>query len=274
MRLIRLFFVGIFMGIADLIPGVSGGTIAFICGIYEDLLEGIKSLQCHSLKKIAWPFLLPLGMGIALSLICFSRPLYYLLLHYPLFVNAFFFGLIGGSAYFCFRKASLKGWVTYVALVMSFLISFIFSSFHADISLGPHFFTLFVAGAIASFAMLLPGISGSYLLHLLGLYPIILFSLGHPFAENSLSILFSLGLGCAFGLIVFSRLISWLLRLFYQMTLAILIGLMVGGMRSLWPFEEKVGILPIGFIACGFLITLLLEMWTKKSKRALKQSAE
>ncbi len=264
MRALRLYLTGLVMGIADLIPGVSGGTIAFMSGIYEELLESIKSLRFQSLNKIAWRFLLPLGGGIATSILSFSKLFYYLMENYAAPLFGFFFGLIAASTLVCAKAATLKKSSHWVALVIGGGLSYWLTTLPCTQLFETHFLWIMLSGMFAIGAMLLPGISGSYLLQIIGVYPLVIAALNAPFAPGSLSLLFALGCGIALGFILFSRLISLLLKYFQQITLALLVGFMAGGLKAIWPFGSDSLLMPILFIILGFLTIIVLEISTKR----------
>lgn len=233
---IRLFFTGIAMGVADVIPGISGGTVAFLSGIYEKWLLSIQSLQLQSFRKIAWPFLVPLGAGIACGFLALAHVMNLLLSHdvYRIYLYALFFGLVLASAWQCGKKAEIKTPSRWIACGCGLLIAYMISGDRCQIEslLSP--IGLVLAGSLASGAMLLPGISGSYLLCLLGIYPVAMAALANPI--EGWSILLPLAIGIAVGLMVFSRLIHALLKHFHFFTLSLLTGFMLGGLRSIWPF--------------------------------------
>lgn len=254
----RLFLIGLIMGIADLIPGVSGGTVAFICGIYDDLLESIKTLQFQSFRKIAWPFLLPLIGGIATAILVFSRLFFFLLKTYPAPLFSFFLGAIAASTIFCFKQAGLNRPRHYIVLVSSVLATFLMVFIPPIAFFTGSFFGFICAGILGGCVMLLPGVSGSYLLHLLGVYTLALGALSSPVDSSSLKILGGIALGVSLGWILFSRIVSFLLVHFRQMTLASLIGFMIGGMHSLWPCQRW------DFAFMGFILVILLELKIQK----------
>lgn len=254
------------MGIADLIPGVSGGTIAFICGIYEELLESIKTLQLHSLRKIAWPFLLPVGAGILTAVFFASRLFYFLLLHYPMPLFAFFFGVIMASVFFCGRKAMLGKASHWVVLIIGGLAAFLIAGMSQTLLFGLGFFGLALAGMLAAGVMLLPGISGSYLLQLLGIYPLLLAALNAPTDPGAFKLLVSIGIGVSLGFVFFSRIVSWLIDHLPTWTYAALVGFMLGGSRAIWPFHKEGWGLALLFGLIGFFLVILLEMRVKKTR--------
>lgn len=252
------------MGIADLIPGVSGGTIALVCGIYEELLESIKSLQLHSLRSIAWRFLGPVGAGVATAVLFVSRLLYLVLVHFPVPLFAFVFGVIVASALACAPKAELKRASRWPLLIVGFVVAFLLSGGSSWHLFGLSFMGLVGAGTCAGCAMLLPGISGSYLLQIFGIYPFALAALSAPSAPGSFSLLLAIGMGAALGVILFSRVVSFLLSSFSSWTYAILVGFMLGGTRAIWPFGGQGWGIAVGFALLGFLLVMLLEVRMKK----------
>ncbi len=250
------------MGIADLIPGVSGGTIAFITGIYEDLLQGIQSFSPKALlrlqfgvffKQIRWKFLLPLIIGIASAFALFAPLFSYLLNHesYYSYLYAAFFGLILASILTC--TSQVKAWQTkhiaffFIAALFAFAMTYtpIAGEIYSPTSVGLNPF-LILCGIFSASAMLLPGISGSYILAIIGVYPFILQSLtnfiqgvkGGLFAVPEFYSLLSLALGMLIGFAVFSRVITFLFKRYYKLTLSILTGFMLGALRRIWPFWE------------------------------------
>lgn len=258
------------MGIADLIPGVSGGTIAFITGVYEELLESIKTLQLHSMKKIAWPFLLPLGAGILTAVFFASRLFYYLFLNHPVPLFAFFFGLILASVLFCGRKAGLERPSHWFILALGTWAAFALAGLtqisHTSSANSLGFFPIALAGFAAAGAMLLPGISGSYLLQLLGVYSFVLEAINTPTAPGSLKLLAAICLGVSLGFVSLSRVVSWLVTNLSTWTYAALVGFMLGGTRSIWPFHQGELMLALIFSLLGFFLVILLEMRMKKSR--------
>lgn len=248
-----LFVVGICMGIADLIPGISGSTIAFLMGVYEELLQSIRLLRLDSLKKIPWSFLLPLGGGILTSIGLLSKALFYLLTCYKPHVFAFFFGLMGWAVFRSLQKVQLRSPRPWFAIFIGAVCSFFLSSMGVHSFFQGHSLGVLCAGFLAAIAMLLPGISGSFLLQVLGLYPLIVYALAHPTLTPSLKLLSTLSLGVALGVIVFARIVSGLLVSFRSFTYALLIGFMMGGLRALWSFDGKNLISLMPFMLLGVL---------------------
>lgn len=245
-----LFFKGMAMGAADVVPGVSGGTIAFISGIYEQLLGAIGSFNITALKVLrrqgpvaAWrhvqgSFLLVLFCGIMLSVATFARLLAYLLVHYPLQVWGFFFGLILASVIYIWRQIPVRGGACWLFMMLGAAVVLV-SAFapHLQFEEGvmPHTLTIFGAGMLAICAMILPGVSGSFILLMLGMYPVILSAI----AQFDMSVLLTFMAGCLTGLLLFSRFLYWLLHKFYGPTLAVLTGFLVGSLAVVWPWQQR-----------------------------------
>jgi len=238
---------GMGMGAADVVPGVSGGTIAFITGIYQELIDSIKSVNLKSIKllfsgkiKDFWcavngNFLLALLTGIGISVISLAKGLKYLLDHQPILIWSFFFGLIIASAIYVARE--IKGWKvsTIVSLIIGAVIAYgvtIITPAEANSS----YAFVFLSGSIAICAMILPGISGSFILVLLGMYK---FILGAVSAVN-LPVIAIFMAGAAIGIIIFSNVLSWLLKRYYELTIAMLAGFMIGSLNKVWPWKEVV----------------------------------
>ncbi len=236
---------GIGMGAADVVPGVSGGTIAFITGIYEELINSIKSVNLSSLKlllqgklKDFWSavngtFLLSLLGGIFISVLSLARLLKFLLENYPVLVWSFFFGLIVASAIFVAKTIKKWNTGTIISGITGIIIAYwitVISPAEANTS----YPFIFLSGAIAICAMILPGISGSFILVLLGMYK---FILGAISDLNLLVILIFLA-GAGIGIIAFSNILSWLLRKYHNLTIAMLAGFMVGSLNKVWPWKQ------------------------------------
>lgn len=233
------------MGAADVVPGVSGGTIAFITGIYEELVFSIKSINLEALKlfftgkwKSFWKqingnFLLAVFAGIFISVLSLAKALEYLLEHQPILIWAFFFGLILASSYVVSRKITKWEYPKIVALVGGIGIAFYITSVTPTTTTNSAWFVI-VSGAFASCAMILPGISGSFILLLLGKYEFAL----HAVNERIILDLFLLGSGALVGLVLFANLLSWLLKKYHDVTIAVLVGFMIGSLNKIWPWKE------------------------------------
>jgi putative membrane protein len=237
-----VYLRGIAMGIAEAIPGVSGGTIAFITGIYPELLRTIAQLSPKALPSLwrdgpvrFWhrynlAFLVVLVLGMATSLLLFANVMHFLLATVPILVWAFFFGLILAA---CIDIGAQNTWFHLLTagtfgLVVGALLSLIGSD-----GTTAGYLMLFIGGAIAIVAWLLPGISGSYMLLLMGLYPTFVGAI----AELRINVLVVFGLGALLGLAAFAQLLAWLLRNFYYPVMALLTGFMAGSLLMLWPWR-------------------------------------
>jgi putative membrane protein len=284
---LKLYFKGVAMGTADLIPGVSGGTMALILGIYEDLITSLKKLSERAviskavrlnlkgvLSATDWRFLATLGLGILTAILSLSRGIGWLLTSYQEFVFSFFFGLILASVYLVSRRVGSWDTRTYLSLVFGATFAFFIVGITPAATPEGLWFIVF-SGAVAVCALVLPGISGAFILVLLGKYEVVL----HALKEADVAIIFSFVVGAAAGLISFVRVLSWLLRNYHDVTLALLCGFMFGGLRKVWPWQEAQGhgstnVLPslslnggqdlavlwsIGLIVLGLIVVLLLE---------------
>ncbi|MDQ3394603.1 MAG: DUF368 domain-containing protein [Bacteroidota bacterium] len=239
-----LFLKGMAMGGADVVPGVSGGTIAFITGIYEELLNSIKSFDLTALRlllkfelKKFWQhingsFLTILLSGIALSLITLSRITIYLLQAYPIQLWSFFFGLIIISAIIVAREITKWKAEVYIAGIIGIAIAF-YISIATPAETPTNLGFIFFSGALAICAMILPGISGAFILLIMGKYEYILNAL----RNFDFVVILTFILGCVVGLLSFAKVISWLLKNYYNLTIALLAGFMVGSLNKIWPWK-------------------------------------
>ncbi len=281
---------GIGMGAADVVPGVSGGTIAFIVGIYEELLDSIKSINGHSLKllltgklKAFWQaingnFLLSLIVGIGFSVLSLARVITYLLVHQPVLVWSFFFGLVLASTWFVSKDIAKWNWKTIIGFLVGGVIAY-YVTVATPAETPNHLLFIFLCGVIAICAMILPGISGSFILVLLGKYFYIMEAV-KTLNRESLLILGVFACGAAIGITSFSRVLSYALRHFHDVTIAVLAGFMLGSLNKVWPWKEAVGemetnTLPNAHVAeavvlmiVGFLLVYLLEKLSlRKAKK-------
>ena len=236
---------GMAMGAADVVQGVSGGTIALITGIYEELIFSIKSINLKALKLLLsgrpaafWKaingsFLLSVLLGIAISIFSLAKGLTFLLHHYPILVWSFFFGLIVASAIYVAR--TIKAWNAgaVIAGIAGIVIAY-FITVISPAEANTTWFYIFFSGMIAICAMILPGISGSFILVLLGMYQFILGAVG----DLNIPVLLVFVAGAAIGIIGFSNVLSWLLKKFHTLTIALLAGFMVGSLNKIWPWKE------------------------------------
>jgi len=236
---------GFCMGAANVVPGVSGGTMALILGIYEELINAIRSLNLKFLRLIAllkireaissvsWPFLLPVGLGVLLATLSLAKALSWLLHNYPVIVWSFFFGLILSSI-FAVAKV-IKEWriLTFIATGLGAIVAYFLFGLMPAATPDASWF-IFLSGFLAICAMILPGVSGAYVLVLLGKYHYILEAINN----KDLGTLLVLIAGALVGLLSFVRVIGWLLKRHHDLTMAILIGLMLGSLRKIWPWKE------------------------------------
>ncbi len=235
------------MGAADVIPGVSGGTIAFITGIYEELIHSIKSFDLQAIKlfftgkwrsfwkHINGTFLVAVFGGIFISVVSLARLLEYLLHEYPVLIWSFFFGLILVSSYVVARKVKNWDYPVLVALVTGIGAAFYVTSVTPAQTPDEAWFII-LSGALGSCAMILPGISGSFILLLLGKYEFALEAVNNVDVTD----LLLLGAGAVIGLISFAKLLSWLFVKYHNITIAVLSGFMIGSLNKIWPWKETV----------------------------------
>ncbi len=250
-----LLIKGFFMGSADIVPGVSGGTLALILGIYSRLIHAIKSLNKKSVgaifrfdfggafSELHWRFLVVLMAGILSAFLFFTKvvPLQVYMFTDPEIVYGLFFGLIVGSIFFLFNEIEHFHWYHLVFVLAGTLIGFwVVTLVPTQTPESPFF--VFFSGSIAICAMVLPGISGSYILLILRKYDYILAQIGRLGSEDTvqaLLILAPFGLGAVVGLVIFSRILSWLLDHYYAATLAALIGFLIGSLYVIWPYQHR-----------------------------------
>lgn len=277
---------GMAMGMAEVVPGVSGGTIAFITGIYVRLIDAIKKLSGIPLRRLrqtglkaTWTyidgnFLLTLGAGMALGILVGVFGITYLLAHYPAMLWGFFFGLIIGSAIYIARQIERWSAVEISALLVGVLIAY-YITIVSPVEGSKSAPFVFLSGMIAISALILPGISGSFILLLLGMYTFIIHSVKELITDQSsyaffITVVFAGG--CALGIIIFSRFLSWLLHNYLAPTLAILTGFMIGSLNRIWPWRnptlwledatgEHIQILPPNISADDYHIVQEMNVW-------------
>lgn len=246
-RSLGLFLKGAGMGAADAVPGVSGGTIAFITGIYEELINTIKQFGPSVLvvwrnkglvgvsQHLNLAFLIPLLLGVAVSLVSVAHLALWLMEVYPLLLDGFFFGLVAASALVVGKAGhGWKIWYLFPLAVGLLLAQALPGMMPLVLLVGNEALVVMLAGAIAISAMLLPGVSGSFLLLTMGLYGTIMGAI----RSFDIGIIVLFGMGCVIGLALFSRLLSWLLRRHHDSTLQLLLGFIVGSLPVLWPWRE------------------------------------
>lgn len=236
---------GMAMGAADIVPGVSGGTIAFIAGIYERLIKALKSCTPMALMllknqglKAFWrhidgTFLVTLFGGVLLSIVLFSHIIAIALVQFPLQIWGFFFGLIIASGIYLAKTIDLIHWRPLLLIVIGAGLAIVFSSIK-PVAVHVNVVSVFLAGAIAICAMILPGVSGSFLLLMMGMYSVMI----NAVTEANFVLLAAFFAGCVFGLLAFSHLLYWLLQRFHQSTIAVLTGFLFGAAVVVWPWKH------------------------------------
>ena len=248
---IGLWLKGVCMGSADVIPGVSGGTIALITGIYEDLIGALRSIDARVVQNILAfdikgvfarvhvRFLLVLFLGIASAILSLARLMNFLLHHHPVPTWSLFFGLIVASVLIVGKQVT--GWmgkagICFVAGIISgsIIVNLI------PISTPETLWFIFLCGFVAICAMILPGISGAFILLILGKYEFITGTLKNPFIQQNIIIISVFCLGCLLGLMSFSRVLNYLLSRFHNLTLAFLAGLITGSLQKIWPWKQVI----------------------------------
>ena len=296
---ITLAVKGICMGSADVIPGVSGGTIALITGIYEDLIAALRSLDTKMVRKllkfdmkgaiadIHIRFLLTLFSGIIIAVISLAQLMNYLLHHHPVPIWSLFFGLIMASILAVGKQVTDwvgKAGICFIAgmLAATVIVNLI------PIQTPEALWFILLCGIVAICAMILPGISGAFILLILGKYEFITAALKNPFMVENIIIILIFCLGCVIGLVGFSRVLNYLLARFHNLTLAFLAGLITGSLMKIWPWKQVLKtevirgkehtiwgrpILPDSFdgevwiaiilMILGFLGILIIERWAK-----------
>ena len=247
---IIIFLKGMLMGIADLVPGISGGTIAFITGIYEDFIEALNNINLkifdgdliNQFTKKKFDFLLILISGILFSILSFSKLLTYLLTNFNIELRSFFLGLILVSIIILYRSINQIRLiqVQYIfLLILSIFSSFMIfnmSSFEPKVTV----LYIFLCGVVCSLAMILPGISGAYILIILGTYEFLIDKISNLFLDiDSIKIVCIFGFGFIIGIIFFSKFIKYLLLNFKKSTFVALIGLIIGSLPKVLPMESS-----------------------------------
>ena len=249
------------MGAADLVPGVSGGTIALITGIYKELLESINSISLSNLKlwkqqglksvwkKINGPFLIAVFGGILSSILLLSRLLEWLIENHPLVLWSFFFGLLIASIIYLFRAELSFSMLNVLYVCFGAVISFLVTQLNGGANQSSLWY-LFLSGFIGISAMILPGLSGAYILVVMGVYQTVLsnvriaqdliFNFDQTQFINTASILGVFILGILVGIKVFAKFLSWLLNHYPQRSIAVLVGLMIGALHKVWPWQNTV----------------------------------
>lgn len=245
---ITLFLKGIAMGAANVIPGVSGGTIAFITGIYEEFIESLKSFDLTALKlassfkvkelieHLNLAFLIPLFLGMAVSLVSLGKGLDWLFVNHPTFVWSFFFGLILASVFYVSKNIKQRSASTIISFVAGLAIALALA-FIKPAEQNDSLLYISICGVVAICSMILPGLSGSFVLILMGNYQLIMLQ---AIPNFNLRIMIPFALGAGIGFIALSHLISYLMRLFQDATLSLLTGFIFGSLAIIWPWKNEV----------------------------------
>ena len=246
-NLLQYIFItlkGIAMGAADVVPGVSGGTIAFISGIYEELITSINNINLSLIKiwkkegfnafwkKLNGNFLVALFLGIFISLFSLATLVSWLLENEPVLLWSFFFGLVAASIFFVGKE--ITRWImgTVIILILGAAIAYFITTLPASENATslPY---LFISGALAVCAMILPGISGAFILVLLGSYKTILDAVH----ERNVQVVLTVAIGAIFGLLSFAKLLKWMFSHYKNLTLALLTGFILGSLNKIWPWK-------------------------------------
>ena len=291
-KLIGIYLRGLAMGTADVIPGISGGSIALITGIYSRLIRALESFhmkyflsilslivffyhpkrrqkEWEKLKKLDWLFLIVLAAGIFTALVCMVRVIPFILEHYAYYCYAFFSGLILASASLPMKRMHKKT-IEFLIVLIFFLFFFYLTGF-SNASLGSkNPWVLFYSGALAICVMILPGISGSYVLVLLGQYKIIT----EAARDGEWNVLLYFILGMGLGILSFVRILRFFLDHYFSYTMAALTGMMLGSLRGIWPLSymptnfsyQQAIFFAIAFAFLGFLLVFILEFLSKSKK--------
>lgn len=233
------------MGAADTVPGVSGGTIAFISGIYEELITTIGNVDFSLIKewkangfssfweKLNGGFITSLLLGVLVSIFTFMRLASYLLENHPVLIWSFFFGLVIASIWFVAKQITQWKLLSFIGLIAGAVVAFYITTLPVASSNDSYLY-LFISGAIAVCAMILPGISGAFILVLLGAYETVTKAV-HDFEFKKI---IAVGIGAITGLLLFSKVLKWLFEHYKNLTLAVLTGFIAGSLNKIWPWKH------------------------------------
>lgn len=298
---VTLFCKALLMGMADLIPGVSGGTVAFVTGIYEDLLDAISSINKDVLSKLLQfkfkevlqtvhlRFLVTLFSGILLAIFSLATLMHYFMTSHSILTWSVFLGLIAASTLVIFRQLDHPfEWRNITSLIVGTVVAYVVVSL-IPVTTPEHLSFIFLCGLISISAMILPGLSGSFLLLILGKYEYITGAVKAPFVEGNFLILITFALGSVVGALGFTRVLNWFLKHYRSETMAALTGILLGSMKKLWPWKvtleskmvggkerilREASVLPdlntetylaFALMIIGFIFVLFLESRSKKS---------
>jgi len=295
---INLTLGGIAIGSANVVPGVSGGTMALILGIFEELILSIRNLLHPEAIKLLlrlkiraaldilpWQFLLALGIGVLVATFTLAQFLEWMLLNHPVLLWAFFFGLVLASIFTVIKRVKRWNGLTIGGAIIGAIVAYLFVGLVPVETPNAAWF-LFLSGFIAICTMILPGISGSFVLVLLGKYQYILSAVNN----RDFVTLFIVAIGGVVGLVTFAQILGWLFKRYHDITIAVLIGLMVGSLRKIWPWKkvvssildrdgipipvEEINILPLAWTGevtfafilaiAGFFVVFALDYWATR----------
>ncbi len=243
---ISTIFKGMAMGAANVIPGVSGGTIALITGIFERLIDAIKSFNITALKLLfkgkindlikhidLW-FLVSVFLGVGIAIVTIAQLFKFLFAEYPVYIWAYFFGLVLASVYFVGKTVKVWNLISIITFFIGTIIAIAISVL-TPASENSSTLYLFICGIVAICSMIIPGLSGSFVLILMGNYQLVMIN---AVSEFNIKTLLPVALGAGIGLIGFSHFLSWLLKRFHNQTIAMLTGFVLGSLGILWPWKE------------------------------------
>lgn len=248
MKYLILILKGITMGAANVIPGVSGGTIALITGIFERLINAIKSFNFHAAKLLFTGklsefakytdlyFLISVFIGIIIAIVSLAKIFDYLFINYPIYIWAYFFGLVLASVYFVGKRISKVTVAVIITFVIGTGIAIIISVMNPATQ-NSNFFYLIICGVVAICSMILPGLSGSFVLFIMGNYKLVAID---AINERDMQILIPVMIGAVLGLIAFSHILSWVFKRYRNETISVLTGFILGSVSILWPWQNKV----------------------------------
>jgi len=253
---------GMAMGAADAVPGISGGTIALLLGIYEELITTIGNINLSLFKelnngfysfwkKLNGSFLLSLIIGIGVSLITFIKLTAYLFDKYPILIWSFFLGLVLATIFVIYKLVKSWNYINLIFVITSTFISFYIGSINITADIGVNLAYIFICGIIAASAMIIPGISGALILVILGLYSTMINAVNNLEYDK----IVTFALGAIIGLLSFSKIIKWMFDKNSSLTYSILLGFVIGSLSEVWPWKSELGenILPSSYIGENYL---------------------
>ncbi|MCF6313001.1 MAG: DUF368 domain-containing protein [Verrucomicrobiales bacterium] len=248
MNHLSTFLTGIAMGVANAIPGVSGGTIAFITGIYERLIHAVKSFDVTAIRKLLklqikdfsdhvdLPFLISLGLGVVAGILTLARLLKFLFISYETYVWSFFFGLILASIWLVGKTVKRWGAAPIVSLLIGLSIAVAIALIKPAAE-NDHPLYLVLCGVIAMASMIIPGVSGSFVLLLMGNYKLIMIE---SITSLNLKVLIPVGIGAVIGMITLSHLLSWIFKRYHDAAIALMTGFVAGSLLTIWPWKQAI----------------------------------